>query len=125
MVPASYNITYYRGDTFTLTVTVYDANGQELDMSQWTGVTFGLNKNRGAYTNTVALSASLNKSASQITCSISSSTGAGLSGSYFYDVTLYRKDTVNNVVTSEYTVMTGTLTVSDDVVNVSDIPGAL
>lgn len=123
MQPATYNITYYRGDSFSLTIKVYDANGQPLDMNAWTGVTFGLNKERGSYTNTIGLGAVLNKSQSLITCSISTGTGDTLSGSYFYDVTLYKLSA--NVVTSEYTVMTGSLTVVNDVVRSSDIPGVI
>lgn len=123
MQPATYNFTYYRGDTLPLTVKLYDANGQSLDVNSWTGVTFGLNKERGNYTNTVALSASLDKITSTVTCSITSGIGNVLDGSYFYDITLYKVS--GSVVTEEYTVMTGTIQVIDDVVRSSDIPGVL
>lgn len=120
MVPASYNITYYRGDTFTLTVKVLDANGQNLNVQRFDSVTFGLNRDRGVYSNPITMSAALDKNNSTVTCTIGPTVGATLSGSYQYDIVLYKLN--GGLVSEEYTVMTGTVTVQDDVVKPDGAP---
>lgn len=123
MQPATYNFSYYKGDTFEITVNLYDANGQKLDVDAWNGATFGIAPNRGDYSSVIPMNASLNKTASTVTCSITAGAGANLSGAYHYDVTLYK--VAGSLVSEEYTVMTGTITVLEDVVRSQDVPGVI
>lgn len=113
MVPAKYNFTHYRGDKFETTINVFDSNGDVLT-GPWTQAMFGIASQKGDYAN-LSVIGSASYVTGKITIGLTSAQSYSLSpGSYFYDVVLF-SGTAGNY-TNEYTVLTGTFTVEQDVI---------
>lgn len=115
-LPATFDIYYYRGDTYTFYLNVKDANGTPIDLeSEYTGL-FTISNYRGpedlvnigakvSYEGVVTIDGS------QIICTITPTTGALLtSPPYVYDIQV--KDTSGDNV---YTYVTGNIYVTLDV----------
>ena len=125
--PGTYNFDYYRGDTFRFVISPKDSNGNALDLSSYfvegeRDAIFTIADARGtAATSTYSsvveleenfpLSATIDVENSTITCTIKPDGGRYLEGgsTYYYDVEIY------NGADLRYTLLTGAITVEDDV----------
>lgn len=108
--PATYNISYYRGDTYDFIINPKNSNGTAFDLTGYSSL-FTIASSRGdAEAFVASASATVNSSAATVTCKIPSHLGPVLSGaSYVYDVE------IRNSASTTYTLLTGTITVTQDV----------
>ena len=119
--PGTYDFDYYRGDTFVFTITPKTSAGATfaLDSYSAAGAIFTISSARGddpdetinSVSNTGSLSAVINTSTDIITCTIKPDARTVLLGgeTYYYDVEIY------NGAALRYTLLTGAITVTDDV----------
>jgi hypothetical protein len=124
--PGTYNFDYYRGDTFRFVISPKDSSGNALDLSPYkaTGrdAIFTIADARGSaateiyasdtlFNGNYPLNATIDTSSDTITCTITPGGGRELEGgsTYYYDVEIY------NGADLRYTLLTGTITVEDDV----------
>lgn len=119
--PGNYNFDYYRGDTFQFVITPKTSTGATfpLDAFAAAGAIFTISSARGdAPTTSIdsvsdagKLSAVINTSTDVITCVIKPGARADLVGEnqYYYDVEIF------NGAALRYTLLTGEITVTDDV----------
>lgn len=107
--PSTYNFNYYRGDTAQFVARPKNANdGSSFDLTGYAG-TFVIANQRGSAGTQVSATATVNDTTDIVTCTISSGVGRNLlPGTYVYDVQI----TSNTQV---FTLLTGTITVTDDV----------
>lgn len=108
--PGTYNYNYYRGDTFALIVKPKDANGDPFDLVGYTA-SYVIANARGAspslyYSGTAVV----NTVDDIVTATIPASTGNNLTPgvTWFYDIQITNG-------TNVYTLLTGQITVTDDV----------
>ena len=119
--PGTYDFDYYRGDTFVFTITPKTSAGAtfSLDAYSAAGAIFSIASSRGdnpttsidSVADTSKLSAVIDTSADIITCTIKPGARTNLVGgsTYYYDVEIY------NSAALRYTLLTGAITVTDDV----------
>lgn len=122
--PGTYNFDYYRGDTFRFVVSPKDSTGAAFDLSAYKSAdpardaVFTIADARGSDRDLVLtssgssdLGASIDTANNTITCTITPDGGRDLEGgsTYYYDVEIY------NGAALRYTLLTGTITVQDDV----------
>lgn len=107
-LPATFDINYYRGDTYEFIINAKDNEGNPLSLTGWTAL-FTIASSRGP-SPTFSVAADATIDGSQIICTISPTVGASLtSGPYVYDVQV--KQSATNV----YTYLTGNISVTLDV----------
>ena len=122
--PGTYNFDYYRGDTFRFVISPKDSTGAAFDLSPYVSVSpardaiFTIASSRGAEptfsitsNGSSDLGAAIDENNNTITCTITPTGGRDLEGgsTYYYDVEIY------NGADLRYTLLTGTITVQDDV----------
>ena len=122
--PGTYNFDYYRGDTFRFVISPKDSTGAAFDLSPYVSASpardaiFTIASSRGAEptlsitsNGSSDLGAAIDENNNTITCTITPSGGRELEGgsTYYYDVEIY------NGADLRYTLLTGTITVQDDV----------
>ena len=122
--PGTYNFDYYRGDTFKFVISPKDSTGAAFDLSAYKSASpardaiFTIADARGSDRSLVLTSngssdlvASIDTGNNTITCTITPDGGRDLEGgsTYYYDVEIY------NGAALRYTLLTGTITVQDDV----------
>jgi len=124
--PGTYNFDYYRGDTFKFVISPKDSSGNVFDLAPYkaTGrdAIFTIADARGTvateiyasdtlFNGNYPLSATIDTATDTITCTITPGGGRELEGgsTYYYDVEIY------NGADLRYTLLTGTITVEDDV----------
>jgi hypothetical protein len=122
--PGTYNFDYYRGDTFRFVVSPKDSTGAAFALSAYKSASpardaiFTIADARGSTRELVLtsngssdLGASINTADNTITCTITPDGGRDLEGgsTYYYDLEIY------NGAALRYTLLTGTITVQDDV----------
>jgi len=119
--PGTYNFDYYRGDTFQFVITPKNSSGAtfQLDSYSAAGAVFTISTSRGnnpttsidSVADASKLSAVINTSTDIITCVIKPDARADLvgGGTYYYDVEIF------NGASLRYTLLTGEITVTDDV----------
>lgn len=110
--PAVYDIKYYSGDTYTLLIYPKTASGSAFDLSAYTGVTFDIADQRGTGSGRekYRLTPEISTTNNTILVTLTPTAGALLDASktYYYDVTITGPAT--------YTLLTGTITISQAVV---------
>ena len=109
--PGTYNFNYYRGDTHEFVISPKNSDGTTFQLDSYVG--------NGAYTIATArgtagvkttAQAIINTTNDTITCTILPAVGRGLSsGTYVYDVQ------INSSATNIITILTGSITVTDDI----------
>lgn len=113
--PATYNISYYRGDTYTFILNPKNSDGSVFDLNNYSGA-FQVKTARGP-ANPVIISGNVaidTPIAGSLTCTIDAEDGEDLTpGIYVYDIQITKTDG------TVYTLVTGTLTVTDDVTRVA------
>ena len=119
--PGTYNFNYYKGDTFQFIIYPKASDGTAFDMTPYmyhvstnpNNVKFRIASSRGSSpvpTYSATLTSVVNDVDNIVTCTITSTQGANLSSAttYYYDLQI----TDGTVV---YTLLTGTITVTDDI----------
>lgn len=107
--PATYNFNYYRGDSYSFSITPKNANGTAFDLTGYSAA-FNIATARGSsgvYVNDG--SAIIDNINGRIDCAITPTVGTELGlTTYYYDVEITKNDKV-------YTVVTGTINVTQDI----------
>lgn len=111
--PATYNISYYRGDTYDFIINPKNSNGAEFELDGYSGL-FTIASDRGDLDYVIGNgTASVDVNDSRVICQIPSVLGSQLSGtSYVYDVSI-----INSSASNTYTLLTGEITVKQDIGN--------
>jgi hypothetical protein len=111
LFPATYNISYYKGDTYDFVINPKNSNGTAFNLNGYSGL-FAIASSRGdAAAFVTNATASVNASAATVTCQIPASLGPILSGaSYVYDIEIN-----NSSSSANFTLLTGTISVTQDV----------
>lgn len=111
--PGTYNFSYYRGDTAQFVVRPKNSNGTAFDLSGYnpsTGADFIIANRRGSTGTQYEALAVIDTVNDLVTCTILPAVGRTLvPGTYVYDIQISSSATVI------YTLLTGTITVTDDV----------
>jgi hypothetical protein len=112
--PGTYNFSYYKGDTFEFNVYPKDSAGNAFDLTPYAAL-FTISTARGADGVANRVSAYTSVQSDHIKCAILPSDSASLASSttYVYDVE------INDLDATEYplvhTILTGTITVTEQV----------
>jgi hypothetical protein len=107
--PGSYNFNLYRGDTTQFVIRPKNANGSAFDLTGYTSQFFIANQ-RGSAATQYEAQAVVNATTDIVTCTVLPGVGRQLApGTYVYDVQI---TTGASVI---YTLLTGTITVTDDI----------
>jgi hypothetical protein len=106
--PGTYNFNYYRGDTNEFVIRPKTSNGSTFDLTDYTA-TYTIANTRGSTGTQYEADAVVNEVTDIVTCTINPAVGRDLTpGSYVYDVEI-----TNDI--QVYTILTGTITVTDDI----------
>lgn len=106
--PATYNFNYYRGDTNQIIVRPKSANGESFALAGYTAE-YTIADVRGSTGTQYTANATVDTINDLITCTISDSVGRNLApATYVYDIQIDNGLQV-------YTILTGLITVTDDV----------
>lgn len=108
--PANYDIRYYQGDSYPFLIRPKSNSGVPYDLTGYTATFDIANKRGSGPTFQVRLVPEIDTIENSILCTIPPATGATLSNdvTYVYDVTITSG-------TQVYTLLTGTITVTDSV----------
>ena len=113
--PGTYNFNYYRGDTYSFVITPKDASGNTFALDSFTSALFTIADKRGTsatqrYGSDSGITATINTVDDTVTCTISATGGRNLASgtTYVYDVEI----TSGSI---KYTILTGTITPTDDI----------
>lgn len=123
--PGTYNFDYYRGDTFKFVISPKDSTGTAFNLTPYKSAVaplrdaiFTIASSRGANPavsitsdGSSDLSSTIDTSSNIITCAITPDGGRQLEGgeTYYYDVEIFNGGDLR------YTLLTGTITVQDDI----------
>ena len=114
--PGTYNITYYKGDTLEFRIYPKDATGAVFDLTDYGNATFKIATERGAggVAGQITGFAQIHSSNTYLTCAITPDNGDDMSAgtTYVYDVQIRKVGTPYDFI---YTLLTGTITVTDEV----------
>jgi hypothetical protein len=115
--PGTYNFNYYRGDTFDFIIRPRDAGGNTFPLEGFTAQMTIADRRGPNPTQQYAAVATIDPLSNIITCKITDAVGRNLTPgvTWVYDVE------INNVV-SIFTLLTGNITVTDDI---TDATGAV
>ena len=113
--PGTYNFSYYRGDTYEFNVIPRKSDGTVLDNLSGYDATFTISTSRGPDGSANQITAYTNVTDAAIECAItpSDSDALTLATTYVYDVEISDPDATP--YPKVYTVLTGTITVSEQV----------
>lgn len=107
--PGTYNFSYYRGDLFEFVVRPKNSNGSNFDLADYSA-NFVIANQRGSSGTQYPCNAVVNATTDIVTCTITPAVGRTLvPGTYVYDVQITDGPTV------VYTLLTGTVSVTDDI----------
>jgi len=110
--PGTYNFSYYRGDTYQFVIRPKNANGSTMSLDAYEGnENFTIANRRGSTGTQVNATAVIDTANDLVTCTIEPSQGRQLIAgtTYVYDVQ------IDNGAGVIYTLLTGSITVTDDV----------
>lgn len=114
--PGNYNFSYYKGDTFEFKIYPKDSAGGIFDLTGYSTPLFTISEERGAdgVATQVPCYAVISADKSHILCVIEPDSGVTLTAgtTYVYDVEISKDDVVYD---KTYTVLTGNITVTDQV----------
>lgn len=116
--PGTYNISYYKGDTFEFRIYPKDVSGAAFDLTDFLAngsAKFTIATARGAGATQIAATAQISSDLTHVACVITPSQGESLDAAiqYVYDVEISR--TVSGSYPYVYTLLTGTVSVTDQV----------
>ena len=110
--PGTYNFSYYRGDTYQFIVRPKNENGAAFDLTAYNGSeTFTIANRRGRSGTQIGATADIDTVNDIVTCTITGAQGRELVAgtTYVYDVQ------IDNGAGVVFTLLTGSITVTDDV----------
>ena len=110
--PGTYNFSYYRGDTYQFIIRPKSENGATFPLDAYDGnAVFTIADKRGSSGTQITATAVINTTDDIVTCTIEPAQGRQLSGgtTYVYDVQ------IDNGAGVIYTLLTGTVSVTDDI----------
>ena len=119
--PSTYNFNYYRGDTFTFTVTPKGQDGNNFPLAATPGTSNYLSKMTViGGTDSAPITAVINTSIDYVTNVITATITPSLRstlvpGVYDYDLEIYRLDTSGTTIDKVYTLLAGRITVIADI----------
>lgn len=132
--PGTYNINYYKGDTFEFRIYPKNADGTSFNLTSYVGGSFDQDNNPGTpsinadsvifsfaanrdNTNPHKCYASISSDKTYITCVIRPEDSAYLTTgtSYVYDVQIFKPAGGSNSYPTVHTLLTGTITVTGQV----------
>lgn len=106
--PGTYNFNYYRGDTNQFIIRPKNANGESFNLTDYDAAYFIANR-RGSTGTQYEANSIVDEVNNIVTCTISPSVGRSIAaGTYVYDVQIDNG-------TQIYTLLTGTITITDDI----------
>lgn len=113
--PANFNFNYYQGDKYEFVIRPKNANGDNFDLTGYTGL-FTIATARGNASSTIGTkSAAVNAVSGTVTIVIDPAFGRTLTGnSYLYDVEVSASGVSGSSV---YTLLTGVISVTRDITN--------
>jgi hypothetical protein len=112
--PGTDNFNYYRGDRYEFVIRPKTANGGAFDLTGYSADFFVANQ-RGENKTQYEMQAVVDGSADTVTCTILPGSGEDLvAGTYVYDVQ------IDSGATLVYTLLTGSITVTDDITGADD-----
>lgn len=114
--PGTYNISYYKGDTFEFNIYPKDSTGQPFNLAGYT-VTFTIASSRGPSPQiSVDAYAIIPPDAASVRCAILPSDAAQLPSDriYVYDVQITKEDE-ELAYPLIYTLLTGNITITSDI----------
>jgi hypothetical protein len=112
--PGTYNFNYYRGDRYEFVIRPKTANGDAFDLTGYSADFFVANQ-RGEGKTQYEMQAVVDGEADTVTCTILPGAGEELvAGTYVYDVQ------IDSGATLVYTLLTGSITVTDDITGADD-----
>lgn len=120
--PGTSNISYYKGDTYEFRIYPKDSLGSSFDLSQYGNAKFTISTARGSagVTDQIECLAVITSgvAGNYVTCTIRPGDSVDLDATvqYVYDVEITRTSSPYNYV---YTLLTGTLTVTDQITGAS------
>jgi len=107
--PGTYNFNYYRGDTNEFVLRPKAANGSTFNLTGYSAQYFIANR-RGSTATQYEAQGTVDAVNGLVTCTLLPGTGRTLApGTYVYDVQ------ITNGPSLIYTLLTGTITVTDDI----------
>lgn len=107
--PGTYNFSYYRGDTNQFVIRPKNPNGSNFDLTGYSAA-FTIATARGSSGTQYQAQAIVDATADTVTCTILPGVGRSLApATYVYDIQ------VSSGPTTIYTLLTGTITVTDDI----------
>lgn len=110
--PGTYNFNYYRGDTYSFNIYPKDADGNTFSLNDFTTAIYTIANKRGGGAGVVqtTATATLDKTNNAVICTITAVQGRSLASTstYVYDIQI--TDGINI-----YTLLTGTITPTDDI----------
>lgn len=114
--PATYNFSYYRGDTFEFNITPKDAAGNEFDLTGYTS-TFTVANKRGDGSVQVECFSEIDGNV--VRCAITPTNSEDVdfpTGSQaVYDVEIFKVAGISDSYDFNYTLMTGTITITEQI----------
>ena len=116
--PGTYNISYYKGDTYEFRIYPKDSNGATFDLTQYAHPKFIVSTVRGTagLSNQVECLAVITSGdlGNYVTCTIRPNDLRNLNSSanYVYDIQITKDATPHKYV---HTLLTGTLSITDDI----------
>jgi len=126
--PGTYNINYYKGDTFEFRIYPKDSTGAKFDITSYTQFRFTISNILGdtapaGETKTTLLGYAENIDDNYILCAIKPENGSEMIAGvpYYYDVEIGRIDSPYDKI---YTVLQGTINVSEQVTLPASIPNS-
>ena len=111
--PGTYNISYYKGDTFEFNVYPKDSSGATFSLNDYTTAKFTIAESRGSETLIIG-QATISGTKDYVTCAIPPTVGATLNAAktYVYDVQVGYTSSPYDYV---YTLLTGNISITEDV----------
>ena len=127
--PGTYNINYYKGDTFEFRVYPKDSTGNQFLINQYNQFRFTISNVRGdtppagVVKETINGYAEISNDKTYILCAITPENGAQMTAgtTYYYDVEIGKIASPYDFI---YTLLQGTITVSEQVTLPAAIPNA-
>jgi hypothetical protein len=122
--PGTYNINYYMGDTYEFRVYPKDASGATFPLNQYTDADFVIATVRGAdgEADRINAYAAISDDNSHVLCAIRPEDSIDLdpTATYVYDVQIARAAEGTEPYDYVYTILTGQITITDQVTPVAD-----
>jgi hypothetical protein len=109
--PATYNFNYYRGDSYEFIIYPKNANGTAFDLTSYNSNLFTVGTDRGTGGTLVGTGTVTKSGSTALICKITPTLGDLMSlSTYSYDVQIN-----NTSASTKYTLLTGAITVTQDV----------